>query len=191
MQSVAFTHYSIAYAWAGRATEPTSPATVPFSGFQQDLAVNTTSVFAAAQAAIAGFTRLPDAIPKTFIFTGNKGATAITPPLFSLGLTKAATWYMIQMLVAAYKGQGYGFYFADERTPEGKGMLYVSGEAHAEMFLELAQRKEQGEAFVTFVRGKGEVRFESDERAKLPVISPEEMADVEYGKSEGVEEVKW
>jgi hypothetical protein len=98
---------------------------------------------------------------------------------------------MIQTFATAYKDHGYSFYFVDERTPEGKGMIYISGSAHAEMFLELAQRKEQGEAFVTFVRGQGEVRFEADERAKLPVLAPEDMADFGYGKPEDVEGVKW
>jgi len=171
-----------AYCWAGRATDPAQPTTTPVSGFQQDLTVNTTSAYAAAQAAVGGFEWLSPTIPKSFIFTGNKGAAAITPGIFTLGLTKAATWYMIQTLAAAYKDQNYGFYFVDERTPEGKGMIYISGSAHAEMFLELAQRKAPGEAFVTFVRGKGEVKFEADERAKLPVLKGEEMADYGYGK---------
>jgi NAD(P)-dependent dehydrogenase (short-subunit alcohol dehydrogenase family) len=184
-------HYPTAYSWAGRPTDRDSPVTAPLHGLQQDLAVNTTSVFAATQAAVAGFVRLPEATSKTFIFTGNRGAAAITPAVFTLGLTKAAAWYMIQMLVAAYQSQGYKFYFVDERTPEGKGMIYVSGEAHAEMFLELTQRKQQGEAFVAFVRGKGEIPFESDERAKLPVMSPEELVDFEYGKPDDVEGFKW
>jgi hypothetical protein len=181
----------MAYCWTGRATDSTSPTTAPLTGFQQDLAVNTTSAYAAAQAAVTGFARLPDTVPKTFIFTGNKGAATICPSVFTLGLTKAATWYLIQVLAAAYKDKGYGFYFADERTPEGKGMIYISGSAHADMFLELAQRKEQGEPWVSFVRGKGEVKFEADDRAKLPVLAPDEIADFGYGKPDNIEGVKW
>jgi NAD(P)-dependent dehydrogenase (short-subunit alcohol dehydrogenase family) len=186
-----FADLSLAYCWIGRATDPASPTTALITGFQQDLAVNTVSAYAAAQAAVEGFARLPPNLPKTFIFTGNKGAAAISPAVFTLGLTKASTWYMIQTLAEAYKDKGYGFYFVDERTPEGKGMIYISGSAHATMFLELAQRKAQGEAFVAFVRGKGEVRFEADERAKLPVLKGEELADFGYGKPEDVEGVKW
>jgi NAD(P)-dependent dehydrogenase (short-subunit alcohol dehydrogenase family) len=187
-----FTYFfAVAFCWEGRASDPAHPTTAPLAGFQQDLAVNTTSPYAAAQAAVAAFSRLPGSVLKTFIFTGNKGAAAISPPVFTLCLAKAATWYMIQTLVAAYKDQGYRFYFADERTPDGKGMIYISGEAHAEIFIDLAQREEQGEAFLTFVRGKGEVRFEADERAKLPVLAPNEMADFGYGKPDEVEGVRW
>jgi NAD(P)-dependent dehydrogenase (short-subunit alcohol dehydrogenase family) len=186
-----FNHCPSAYSWSGRATDPASPTTASLSGFQQDLAVNTTSVYAAVQAAVDGYARLPSTVPKTFIFTGNKAAAAISPGVFTLGFTKAATWYMIQTLVAAYRDCGYGFYFVDERTPEGKGMIYISGIAHAEMFLELAQRQTQGEPFVTFVRNKGEVRFKADEQANLPVLLPQEIADFGYGKPEDVEGVKW
>jgi hypothetical protein len=181
---------SLAYCWAGRTTDPTNPAAASISDFQQDLTVNTISAYAAAQAAVEGFARLPSAVLKTFIYTGNRGAAAISPLFFSLSLTKAATWYMIQTLVAAYKDRNYRFYFVDERTPEGKGMRYISGTAHADIFLELSRNEEQGEAFVTFVRGKGEVPFEADDRAKLPVLMPQELADFEYGSPEDVEGVK-
>jgi hypothetical protein len=86
-------------------------------------------------------------------------------------------------LVAAplFKEKKYRFYYADERTPEGKGMRHISGPGHAEYFLELAEKEEQGPALATFVRGKGYVKFDGDERASLPVKTMAQLADDGYG----------
>jgi hypothetical protein len=105
----------------------------------------------------------------------------ICPDILSLGLTKHAAWYMIQNLVAIYKDQGFRFYFVDERTPEGKGMFFISGQAHADLFLELTERDDQGSPLATFVRGVGLQSFPSDESASLPVLTLEEAADDKYG----------
>ena len=100
-----------------------------------------------------------------------------------LGLTKSSTWYMIQSLVATprFISAGYRFYYVDERTPAGKAMHGISGPAHAEVFLELAENEDQGEALATFVRGKGYTRFEGNAAAILPVRTLEDMVDAEYG----------
>lgn len=96
-------------------------------------------------------------------------------------MTKGASWYLIQTLVVALKDSGFRFYYVDERTPEGKGMRFISGEAHASFFLELAEREDQGPPLATFVRGKGYTAFAGDELASLPVLSLTELADFDYG----------
>jgi len=155
----------------------------PIEGVQKDLAINTISAYAAAQEAVKGFEKLPQDVKKTFIFTGNKGNTAIMPDFFLLIWTKACTWNLIQTLIATplFQSKGYRFYFADERTPDGKGMYHISGPAHAEMFVELAEKEDQGPALATFVRGKGYVAFEGDERASLPVATLESFVNTSYG----------
>ena len=107
----------------------------------------------------------------------------------SLGLTKAASAYLVQTLAAAYGEKGIRSYFVDERTPEGKGMLWISGEAHAEFFAELAGRERQGGVLATFVKGRGYVGFEGEEGLTLKVVRMEDLADLEYGREEreGVE----
>lgn len=69
-------------------------------------------------------------------------------------------------------------------------MIYISGPAHAEMFVELAEKDGQGPALATFVRGRGYVAFEEDERATLPVKMRAELAIVGYG-APGTEEANY
>lgn len=111
------------------------------------------------------------------------------PSIFALGLTKSSVWYMVQTLVATplFASKKYRFYYADERTPEGKGMRFVSGPGHAEFFLRLAEQEERGEPLATFVRGKGYVEFESSQKALLPVGGWEGWVDGGYG-AEGTAE---
>lgn len=52
------------------------------------------------------------------------------------------------------------FYYADERTPEGKSVAQeVNGEAHAEHYFKLANGEVPIEWHQTFVKGKGYVKF--------------------------------
>jgi hypothetical protein len=155
-------------------------------GLLQDFNVNTISAYAAAQEAVKGFAKLPAELHKTFIFTGNKSNAVVSPVpgILGFGMTKGASWYMIQTLVAAFKDAGYRFYYVDERTPEGLGMRYISGPAHAEFFTSLAERKDQGPAFATFVRGKGHTLFPGEEHLTLPVVGMEALADWKYGAPE-------
>ena len=73
-------------------------------------------------------------------------------------------------------------------------MIFVSGPAHAEFFLQLVEQESQGPVLATFVRGKnvgkkGEgkegrtefVRFEGDEGAYLPIMARRDWADDGYG----------
>ena len=153
--------------------------------------MNTIACYAAAREAVRRW--LASGIKGVFLFTGNRGNTAICPAVMSLGLTKAASWYLLQMLAAAYGAEekgGLRFYFVDERTPEGKGMEWISGKGHAEFFAELAGREGQGEMLATFVKGKGYVGFKGEERVTLKVMGPEELADLEYGREEKEEREK-
>jgi hypothetical protein len=57
------------------------------------------------------------------------------------------------------------FYFADERLSSGAPVgTNVSGPAAAEAYWELAETKEQGPWFYTFVKGEGYKNFESAAR---------------------------
>lgn len=100
-----------------------------------------------------------------------------------LGIGKSSAWYMIQTLVAtpSFVSKGYRFYYVDERTPEGKAMFHISGPGHAKYFLELAEKDGQGVPLATFVRGKGYVKFPSNDRAVLPQLAIEDTVDPSYG----------
>ncbi|THX75468.1 NAD(P)-binding protein [Aureobasidium pullulans] len=166
------------YSWS-IGTDPSNPLSTPIEGVQKDLAINTVSAYAAAQAAVKSFDKLPSDVKKTFIYTGNTSNTAIVPMALLLGLTKSSTWYMIQSLVATprFISAGYRFYYVDERTPAGKAMHGISGQH----MRKLAEKETQGEALATFVRGKGYTRFEGNAAAILPVRTLEDMVDAEYG----------
>ncbi|KAL1799535.1 hypothetical protein ACET3X_003572 [Alternaria dauci] len=140
------------YSWS-LGPVPSNPVSAPLQDFQRDLAINTVSAYAAAQAAVRGFGELPEEVKKTFIYTGNSGPTHITPEFLMLGLGKSSSWYLIQTLVAtpSFASKGYRFYYVDERTPDGKAMHHISGPGHAEFFLELAENEGQKEPMATFV----------------------------------------
>lgn len=54
------------------------------------------------------------------------------------------------------------FYFADERTPEGKPVgMKVDGPGAAEEYWNLVERKDQGPWLYSFVKGQGYVDFEA------------------------------
>ena len=138
--------------------------------------MNTVSPFVAAQQAAVGFAQLPAKASKTFIYTGNILNTAIIPPLLDLGVGKSATAHIIQSAAAAYKDRGYKyaqtsylvsnrltacrFYYADQRQADGSPVYNaIDGDAHAELFLELAEGKVQGPWQQTFVSGTGYADF--------------------------------
>ncbi|KAH7084992.1 hypothetical protein BKA63DRAFT_559656 [Paraphoma chrysanthemicola] len=166
------------YSWS-MGPEPSNPVSAPLADFEKDLNINTVSAYVASQAAVNGFRRLPENVKKTFIYTGNNGNTIIVPEFLMLGIGKTATWYMIQSLAAAnvLSANGQRFYYVDERTPAGKATPHISGPAHAEYFLHLAEKDGQSDPFATFVRGKGYVKFESNDRAVLPRVTTAEILD--------------
>lgn len=84
------------------------------------------------------------------------------PGWLSLGVGKTASAHLIQLADSVYREQEARFYFVDERTPEGKPMFTgLGGQAHAEMYLSLAEREVSEDVpwQVTFVSGKGYVPF--------------------------------
>ncbi|RYN68261.1 hypothetical protein AA0117_g11246 [Alternaria alternata] len=188
---VSRTYVELAYSWS-MGPDPENPVSAPLQDFQKDLAINSVSAYAAAQAAVAGFSKLPKDVKKTFIYTGNNGNTLVTPMFLMLGIGKTSAWYMIQTLAASSSlaSKGCRFYYVDERTPVGKAMFHVSGPAHAEYFMELAEKEGQSETLATFVRGKGYMKFPSNERAILPHVSVQDAADPKYG-APGTAEAKY
>lgn len=84
------------------------PLSVDLSTFQDDLAVNTTSVFAAIQESVKSFDQITDkATPRVFIFTGNCLNQRAMPPLLTLGTGKAATAHLIDYAAKTYAEKGY------------------------------------------------------------------------------------
>jgi len=81
------------------------------------------------------------------------------PPLLDLGIGKSGAAHMIQSASKAYKEKGFKFYYADERKAEGGAAFKIDGDAHAKLYLELAEGKEQGPWQQTFVKGVGYKSF--------------------------------
>ncbi|UKZ90239.1 uncharacterized protein TrAFT101_005266 [Trichoderma asperellum] len=147
-----------------------NPFTVDIDAFEKDLRLNNTSAYIAAREAVAGFERLDKSLSKAFIYTGNwLNAVTMSNPIFvtlAAGKSAAAAW--IGGASVHYKSKGYGFYFADERTAEGRAVTSgVSGAAHAEAYLKLAENKNEQPWHTTFVAGKGFVDFPATRKAYI------------------------
>ncbi|KAJ5322875.1 hypothetical protein N7452_011164 [Penicillium brevicompactum] len=136
-----------------------NPLSLPLSDFTRDLNVNTTSAFVAAQQAVLAFQELPPSASKTFIYTGNMLNTTVIPPLLDLGVGKSATAHIIQVAATSYSDRGFKFYYADERKNDGSITPQIDGEAHAELYAQLAEGKSQGPWQQTFVKGSGYKKF--------------------------------
>jgi NAD(P)-dependent dehydrogenase (short-subunit alcohol dehydrogenase family) len=98
---------NIEIAAALTANDPKNPFSISLEDFQRDLNVNTTSVFAAAKEAVAGFQQLPASASPTFIYTGNMLNTATIAPLMDLGVGKSASAHMIQLASEAFTDKGF------------------------------------------------------------------------------------
>ncbi|KAI5479320.1 putative short chain type dehydrogenase [Pseudohyphozyma bogoriensis] len=137
------------------------PLAVLLSDLQSTLNTNIASVHVAAQHAVASLDKLGPA-GLTFILTGNACNTSTfrMPSLMTLSIGKSANALMIELAAQVWGAKGARFYYADERTETGAPVgNKVNGEAHAQMYWDLAQSKEQGDPLVTFVKGKGIVKF--------------------------------
>ncbi|KAH7131453.1 putative short-chain dehydrogenase [Dactylonectria estremocensis] len=134
---------------------PTDPLSLALADFTRSLNINTVSAFVAAQQAALGFAKLPSSASKTFIYTGNILNTTVIPPLLDLGVGKSATAHIIQTAATVYKDQGFKFYYADQRKPDGSPIFNVDGEAHADFYVGLAEGKSQGPWQQAFVKGEG------------------------------------
>ncbi|KAM0258471.1 hypothetical protein ACHAQJ_003810 [Trichoderma viride] len=147
-----------------------NPFTIDINAFEADLRLMNTSAYVAAREAVAGFERLDKALSKAFIYTGNwLNAVTMSNPIFvTLGSGKSAASSWIGAASVYYKEKGYGFYFADERTPKGRAIEGgVSGPAHAEVYLQLAEGKVEAPWHTTFVAGKGIVDFPETRKAYI------------------------
>ncbi|KAF2640331.1 hypothetical protein P280DRAFT_470015 [Massarina eburnea CBS 473.64] len=139
----------------------TDPLSLGLAEFTRDLHINTTSAFSAAQQAVVAFSKLPDSASRTFIYTGNILNTGVVSSLYlDLGVGKSATANFIHVAAETYKEKGFKFYYADERKADGSsGGKDIDGDAHAELYIELAEGKTQGPWQQTFVKGKGYIKF--------------------------------
>ncbi|KAI0438317.1 NAD(P)-binding protein [Xylaria telfairii] len=139
-----------------------SVLSIPAASVASDLNVNTVSPYAAAQQALAAWEKLPASTKKTFIYTGNILNQVVLPiPLMqNLGIGKAAAAYWIGLADTLYGAKGIRFFYADERTEDGKikGMQ-LDGPAHAEFYAELVKHEGKVPWDATFVKGKGHVKF--------------------------------
>ncbi|KAL7906235.1 hypothetical protein GGI35DRAFT_459121 [Trichoderma velutinum] len=151
-------------------SDQTNPFTIDIAKFESDLRLMNTSAYVAAREAVAGFEKLDKSLPKSFIYTGNwLNAVTMSSPIYTtLGSGKSAAASWIGAASVHYKEKGYGFYFADERTPEGKAVGgAISGPAHAEVYLQLADGKVDAPWHTTFVLGKGIVDFPETRKAYI------------------------
>ena len=139
------------------------PFALSFADFGRDANINIHSAFVAAQQAVSGFAQLPEAssAARTFIYTGNVLNVAILPRFISQGVGKSGAAHMIWAASAAYKDRGYKFYYADERKADGSPKYRVDGDAHANLYWELAHAKTQGPWMQTFVQGVGYKKFDT------------------------------
>ncbi|KAF2100239.1 putative short-chain dehydrogenase [Rhizodiscina lignyota] len=134
-------------------------ASVSLDEVNREFSTNTFSPLFAAKEAVSGFKQLPSSASKTFIFTGNALNVIVLPGVLTFGMTKGAAAQLIKFASVAYQGQGFKFYYVDERQPDGGPTIPVGGLAAGKMYVELAENKEQGPWDYTFIDGKGYVDF--------------------------------
>lgn len=72
----------------------------------QDMAVNTTSVFVAAQQAVLGFAELPTHASRVFLFMGNILNVTPLPQFLESGAGKSASAHVMMAAAAEYKEKG-------------------------------------------------------------------------------------
>ncbi|KAH6646200.1 hypothetical protein BKA67DRAFT_96393 [Truncatella angustata] len=142
-------------------TPADDPFALPFADFSRDTTINIHSAFIAAQQAVSGFALLPASAARTFIYTGNVLNVAILPRFLSQGVGKSGAAHMIWAASAAYKDRGYKFYYADERKADGSPKYRIDGNAHADLYWELAHAEAHGPWMQTFVQGEGYKKFDT------------------------------
>ncbi|KAF5667098.1 short chain type dehydrogenase [Fusarium heterosporum] len=140
---------------------PDDPFALSFADFSDDQSVIVNGLFIAAQQAVFGFAQLSSSASRTFLYTGNILNVSMIPGFMALGAGKSASAYIIWTASAAYKDRGYKFYYVDERKADGANKSLVDGDAHADLFWDLAQSEEQGPWLQTFIKGEGYKSFET------------------------------
>jgi len=100
--------YHAVIAYAAIHNEPKNPFSTSLADFTNDLNINTTSAYAAAQEATLGFEQLPDTTARTFIYTGNiMNNNFVIDTITTLGVGKSATAHLIQAAAAVYADKGF------------------------------------------------------------------------------------
>lgn len=94
---------------AGAFNDPKNPFSISLRDFEQAININTTSVFAAAQQAAAGFAQLSDSASKTFIYTGNALNSLIIAPMMAAGVGKSGAAHMMQSAAQLSVERGFQF----------------------------------------------------------------------------------
>ncbi|OIW28753.1 hypothetical protein CONLIGDRAFT_703890 [Coniochaeta ligniaria NRRL 30616] len=122
-------------------TPADNPFALSLADLRHDTTVNIYSAFVAAQQAVSGFAQLPASAARTFIYTGNVLNVSVLPRFLSQGIGK--------------------FYYADERKSDGSPKYRIDGDAHANLYWELANGKAQGPWMQTFVMGVGYKSFDT------------------------------
>ena len=161
-----------------------APLDTPINDMIDYMQVNAVSPWAVAGEAIKGFNELgAEGLGKegaTFIFTGNMLNDTVAPNFVPNGMGKSATAHFIKHLaLIAYQDKPYKyacltfdsssvsdfgihrFYFGDQRLADGMPLYKgLSGQAHADAYLELAQDPKQRAWQYTFVKDKGYAKFD-------------------------------
>ncbi|KAJ4147432.1 hypothetical protein LMH87_001952 [Akanthomyces muscarius] len=139
-------------------TPPDDPLALSVEDLNRDFQINTASVLEAAKQAVAGFSSLPSAAAKTFIYTGNRLTDGPLPGFVDLGIGKSGSAHLIAAASEAYAPKGFRFYFADQRAADG-GKPNLDGAAHGEFYLELAEGKTNVPWLATFAASLGYRNF--------------------------------
>lgn len=149
--------------------EPLSTFALPTETFTASLGVGITSPFVAIREAVTSF-QSPTATPgpKTFLFTGNVFNQSTLPGFLTLGVGKAGAAWMVECADGIFNSpaetdtsgghmRDIRFHYLDQRQESGAPMFTgLGGQAHAEAFLGLAERREGWKGLgwlVTFVSG--------------------------------------
>ncbi|KAF3022106.1 hypothetical protein E8E14_013848 [Neopestalotiopsis sp. 37M] len=138
-------------------------STFVFADYQRDLSVNLHSAVVAAQEAVRGFSRLPEASSKTFIYTGNKLNVMSDPKVFSFGIARTGAAHFIWDCSIAYRHKG--FYYTDERLEDGspsRGLMDPT--AQAVLYHQLCEDMDQGPWLYTFVKDHGYKSFQESDQ---------------------------
>lgn len=90
-------------------SDQNNPLSIPASGLDANLNVNTISAYVAMQEAVKGWETLPGDVKKTFIYTGNITNRKIVPMPMTLSLSvgKSATSYIVGYADTMYRSKGY------------------------------------------------------------------------------------
>jgi hypothetical protein len=79
------------------------------TNFARSLNINTVSLYAAAQATVSAWAKLPESASPTFIYTGNILNVSPIPTLLDLGSGKSASAHIIRSAAQIYKDKSFKY----------------------------------------------------------------------------------